>query len=291
MKIKILHTVLILFIFFGLTNSQFGQTNSVPDSVLVEKETCNFYNTASNDVSSSFNEFISLANIPDRWKSSDYIKTGALLGATGFLLLADNTIQNAAQKNHTVFQDNAVKIGDYYGNGIFSAGLGGTLYLTGLIFQHNNARITGRILLEALAASGITVQILKILIGRSRPYKDNGNTFFKPFNSNNDFNSLPSGHTIIAFTVSTVLSERIDNIYASLGLYGLAALTAYQRIYTDNHWFTDTVVGAVLGYSIGKFFTSLHEDDDTNNGKTSHLLNMYPMVGNNNIGIGIFLSL
>jgi membrane-associated phospholipid phosphatase len=49
-----------------------------------------------------------------------------------------------------------------------------------------------------------------------------------------------------------VLAERIDNPLASVGMYSIAALTAGQRLVTDQHWFSDDVMGALIGTLIGR---------------------------------------
>jgi hypothetical protein len=56
--------------------------------------------------------------------------------------------------------------------------------------------------------------------------------------------SLFSGHTTDAFAAATVLSQRFNNIFASIAFYSLAGLTAYQKVYTDQRCFSDTVLAA-----------------------------------------------
>ena len=38
---------------------------------------------------------------------------------------------------------------------------------------------------------------------------------------------------------------------STAGLYALAGVTAWSRVYHDNHWFSDTFLGAALGTSVG----------------------------------------
>jgi membrane-associated phospholipid phosphatase len=136
--------------------------------------------------------------------------------------------------------------------------------------------------------SGLIAQTLKFSLGRARPYLNKGAYYFNPITPNNDYNSFPSGHTIVAFTISTVLSRRFNNTYASIGLYTLASLTAYQRIYSNNHWFSDTFLSAAIGIVVGN---SIVEIQDDKIGETAHqTFSVVPIVNNNYTGVGFFLN-
>ncbi len=121
------------------------------------------------------------------------------------------------------------------------------IYITGLIFEDTEVRTTGRLLFESICLAGATNGIMKFALGRARPYMNLGNNRFEYFELGNDYQSLPSGHTTVAFTCASLLSARINNIYASIALYGIACGTAYERIRSDNHWFSDVVLGAGIG--------------------------------------------
>jgi membrane-associated phospholipid phosphatase len=176
-------------------------------------------------------------------------------------MLFDNNLRDIVRRNQTGTLDNITKIGQYYGEVVPAVSLSAGIYAAGLIFEERSVSLTGRLLGESLLYAGTIDVLLKVLFSRSRPYNNKGNTDFGNYNFDNDYYSLPSGHTTVAFTLSTVLAERIDNIYATIGLYGLAALTAYQRIYSDNHWFSDTVLGAAIGIVISKTVVKLNTSD------------------------------
>jgi hypothetical protein len=72
--------------------------------------------------------------------------------------------------------------------------------------------------------------------------------------------SFFSGHCAIAFSMSTILSRRIGNPFASLGLYALATTTAFGRMYADRHWFSDVFIGTVLGVLIGNSIVGWEEE-------------------------------
>jgi membrane-associated phospholipid phosphatase len=66
--------------------------------------------------------------------------------------------------------------------------------------------------------------------------------------------SFPSGHTIAAFSVATVISRRYGNHkWVPYAAYGTAALIGFARITLSAHFMSDVFVGGVLGYSISRF--------------------------------------
>lgn len=64
--------------------------------------------------------------------------------------------------------------------------------------------------------------------------------------------SFPLGHTTMAFAFSSVLTSLISNPYATIGLYCLVVLTASQRMYSDQHWLSDVILGASIGTAVGQ---------------------------------------
>jgi uncharacterized protein YcfJ len=63
----------------------------------------------------------------------------------------------------------------------------------------------------------------------------------------------------VAFALSTVLAGRIRSTPATVGLYTIAALTASARVYTDEHWVSDTFLGAAIGTVVGN--AVLHQEE------------------------------
>lgn len=238
------------------------------------------------DFDSGISDVFSTMKRPLEFEGSDWLKLGAIIGATGFFMTQDDRIRNAVKTQHSSKMDNIVDIGEYYGGPERMLIIPGGIYLSGLIFNIKSFRTTGRILTENLLLTGIFVQVLKISFGRSRPYTGRGSHFFSPFTFHNDNNSFPSGHTIVAFSTSSVLAERIDNIYASIGLYGLASLTAYQRIYSDNHWFSDTFLSAAIGICIGKYIVKINEEKATE----TYDFSFEPLISPDFKGIGLTFS-
>jgi membrane-associated phospholipid phosphatase len=139
-------------------------------------------------------------------------------------------------------------------------------------------RSTGKVGFEiaqaALYSGGIT-SILKFALGRARPYTDEGSTKYQPFTLWDDgFHSFPSGHTTLAFALSTVLSRNADSRVLKVLAFVPAAMTAFSRVYQDYHWTSDCLVSAVIGYVVATWVVDLHESKEM----PVHLAGVYPLT-------------
>ncbi|MEO7562468.1 MAG: phosphatase PAP2 family protein [Ferruginibacter sp.] len=61
--------------------------------------------------------------------------------------------------------------------------------------------------------------------------------------------SFPSGHATVAFAAATVFAKEYRNRpIIPIVAYSAARLIAVSRTIENKHWFTDVLVGAMLGY-------------------------------------------
>ncbi len=124
-------------------------------------------------------------------------------------------------------------------------------YGIGLLSGSDEVRKVGRMLFQSLSYSGLNVMFFRTVIERKRPYYEKGQWAFKLFTTDNEFQSFPSGHTTVAFAFSTVLAEYFDTFYSRIFFYGLAASTAFARVYNNQHFLSDVFFGALIGISGG----------------------------------------
>ncbi len=184
---------------------------------------------------------------------------GIVTGTTAALFLADVPIRSFALRSHSSLNDDILNITEQYGATGNAIILSGSIYGAGLVLGTPEIRKTGTMLMESLLWTGVVTTVIKYTFGRARPYMNKGNVRFQGIQFSDDFLSFPSGHAAVAFTLSSVLSKRINNTAASIGLYTLAGLTGAARIYHDQHWLSDVFLGAVIGTSVG---TAVARDDD-----------------------------
>ena len=242
-----------------------------------------------NDFSIFLDDGLNLATAPFSFTSTDWLKTGALVIATGLAFSLDPKIKESVTHQRSASFDNVTGYGEKYGSISYAGIFAGGMYLTGKILGDKNISTTGRMLVESVLYTGLTVSLVKYAVGRSRPYTNEGpsDVFAYTFQESNV--SFPSGHTAIAFTVSTVLSRRINNPFASIALYGLAGFTGYQRIYDDKHWFSDVFIGAAIGYFIGNSIVDSEENRSSKNNFLSDVTVM-PTLSSGGVGLSLHLD-
>ena len=205
-----------------------------------------------------WDDIFHVVTFPTRMNIPDGMVLCGVLGTTGILFWQDENIRgwirDVPGNDGT---DAAAKAGKWLGDGrlivplFLVSGAGGYL--------GNNQRLV-RIsveTLETLALSGLSVQILKISTGRSRPFRDSGSwDFTGPNFSNEAFHSFPSGHAVTIGSVAGVLAGEFESPWIDLAAFSLVGLTAFQRMYADKHWASDvflgSAIGAATGYSIAR---------------------------------------
>jgi membrane-associated phospholipid phosphatase len=187
---------------------------------------------------------------------------GVLVGA-GILIANDEGIYRGFktfQKNNSWVDKVSPRI-TLLGDWGIDCGIAGLFVLGGLALKDKKARDTGLMALETLLHTGFLVQVVKHLAGRQRPSVENGQDYwFGPgaFLNRYDegffarYDSFPSGHTISAWGLATVIAENYKSFWVQLACYGLATGVGLSRLTEDAHWLSDVFIGAVLGYAIGR---------------------------------------
>ena len=260
--------------FIIITNLSFAQNTSVNKSI---------GNVFVTDAGSAFNVSIATFKQPFEFTKGDWLVVGAIAGGTALLFTVDKNIKNFSLSNQTSLNDKIFNFDSFYGNGytaLFTTGL----YGVGLFSDNHEIRELGLHASEAFIISGLVTGILKVIIGRRRPYAGDDHLVFKPFQlTNNDYHSLPSGHTTVAFAVSTVVAHYLENVYWKIFWYGAAGMVGLSRIYNNQHWASDVFLGAAIGYFVGEFVV------DFNAEKNSELssIKISPIISFNKIGLNL----
>lgn len=226
---------------------------------------------------------------PTKWNGSDWLKIG-LTSATTFLIIgtADQPARDAVLRDGR-FDPNGIFIpqsqkyyksvpaefGRIWGELYAPIALFGGFAIHSLLTEDIKTRKIAYEIGQASIYAGALSFILKLAFGRSRPYLNEGTTHFTPFASifNQDNQSLPSGHSTVAFVISTVLSRNVKSPYLKVVAYLPAVLTLISRVYQDQHWASDTFTGAALGYFIATWVVDQHE----NNKSIVEMSSIYPI--------------
>lgn len=191
----------------------------------------------------------------------------------------DYNSRTLAQKNFSGFNNKLFFIDNIYGSVYSLAGIA-AFYGYGILSDNFKVRKLGLQLIEAAVYSGLITGFFKTIIGRSRPYTQENKLSLHPINFTYKNTSFPSGHSTIAFAVSTVLANNTDNIFLKILSFTAAGLSASARIYHNAHWFSDVIAGGAVGYFVGDF-VSTYENENQNITE----VNYYPYLLNNGVGI------
>lgn len=222
-------------------------------------------------------------------KDLNYLLPLAML--TSATIIFDEEINKNIQKfrNETPVVNNLSPLLTYGGELPFLAGASGFMYLTGLTFKDEKLRQTGAITTYALVNSAVVITLLKMTFGRQRPNIDGSSKWhFFPQSLNQfkgeetgKYNSFPSGHSIAAWTLATVISEQYkDNLYIPIIAYSFATCVSLSRTTENAHWLSDVIIGSVLGYGIGKFSAKVNKNTSwylipSKNGGTLSITGIY----------------
>jgi membrane-associated phospholipid phosphatase len=120
---------------------------------------------------------------------------------------------------------------------------------------------------EAIAVSSAISGIIKGLVGRSRPFVTPGEPWHWQFArgwTDARYFSMPSGHTTAAFAFAAAASVTLARGAATqravmvTATFLSALLVAFARMYSNQHWLSDEVVGALLGMCTGFVIARWH---------------------------------
>ena len=160
-----------------------------------------------------------------------------------------------ANLNRISAATNAVPLALALGAGALYTGIGGE-------FAANTAEIALKAATYTLGLNSAT----RYVVGRARPRQELGSSTFNGFTSSALQSGFASNHVSVAFALVTPFAQRHDMPW----LYGVAAASAFGRVQKRDHWISDTVAGALLGYGIGSLV------NDQNPEKTGMRLSVTP---------------
>src|ERR1051326_483483 len=212
---------------------------------------------------------------PLHWDGGDYLKLGLMGVGTVLAMTADQPVRDMVLRDQSYYKSVPIEGGRVWGEIYMPMALFGGFALHSIISNDIGTRkIAYEIGQASLYAAAITYT-MKFVFGRARPYTNDGAGTYRPFTLSDDaFHSLSSGHATIAFVLSTVLSRNASSGFLKAVAYVPAVFTVVSRVYQDQHWVSDNLLGAAVGYFVATWIVNLHEQNESRIGMTS----LYPLT-------------
>lgn len=226
---------------------------------------------------------------PARLKWKHAALWGGVAVATVLLIKNDEGIY----KNFTRLHDehkwvrDASPVFTQFGEFWVPYGIAGSFCLAGLVFRDEYTVTTGSLALQAMLHSGLVIQVVKHLAGRRRPFVGNGQDYwygpkamFRRYNEEgfSHYDSFASGHTITAWSLATVIASRYPHSFLIGALsYTTATLCGLSRVTEKDHWLSDVLVGAAMGYAIGRLVVRNHD----------RRLQVIPQIDGRSVAVGL----
>ncbi len=193
---------------------------------------------------------------PTNYQWDDWLLAGSLAGTAAVVYTQDRLLFDGLQSDGRFqFAGPQQILAEGFGSGLTAFPLLIGMYAYGSATDNMRPRHAALAGMQSFLLSAGLAFALKELTHRPRPHQQpaaDPTSWFGPFEGSG-FTSFPSGHSMRSFALATVLAGIYqDKPWLGAGFYALAGLTAWSRLNSGGHWPSDVVVGAILGYGIGR---------------------------------------
>ena len=199
------------------------------------------------------------------WK--DWTVFGSVAAATTLAFVYDDEVYSLVDKslNHSQ-SENISKYTDVFGEEYFILPSVALTYAFGSVIDDCRLKNLSLAALQSFVYAEVASAGLKILTCRIRPSEfnsqqptANSQTWLGPFKSF-ESTSFPSGHAMRSFALATTVAGFYpDKKWIGIVSYSLATMTSVGRVISKEHWTSDVIVGAALGYFIGRGVVKFNE--------------------------------
>ena len=214
------------------------------------------------------------------WK--DWSVFGGIATATTLAFVYDDEIFNYIDKTFTNSQSNTIsQYSDIYGEELFIVPSIALTYGIGAIAKDTRLKNMSLATLQSFIFAEVASAGIKVLTCRERP-DANSQSWLGPF-ATFESTSFVSGHSTRAFALATtVASFYPEKKWIGIVSYSLATMTSVGRVISKEHWTSDVIVGAALGYFIGRGVVKFNEKIGNIN-----QVKIEPIATNYGVGIAV----
>jgi membrane-associated phospholipid phosphatase len=199
----------------------------------------------------------SLATAPLHWRSAEWRRLGAGVAAVAIVGALDKPIMDVVQRNRSSATESFSKAITPFGGGRMLQ-ISALMFAGGALMHDKRLEAAGRdAVISELWSAGLVTPLIKRIVGRSRPFLDEGTHSFHPF-SGKSHESFPSGHATNAFAAATAIASHYQSTAARVIVYSMATGVAYSRVHDNVHWPSDVLAGALIGRAVAKSVAFRH---------------------------------
>lgn len=193
---------------------------------------------------------VGLWTSPAKARFADATWLVPLGGFAAALLVTDSDISRHLSKDPNTL--NRYRHLSDYGAYAMAGGAGG-LYFLGLITHNQHQRETGFLSGEAAIDSLAATEVLKFATGRQRPFQGNGTGSFWSSGA-----SFSSEHAAATWSIAGMVAHEYPSPLMKFLSYGTATVVSASRITAKQHFPSDVLVGAALGYLTSEYVYRRH---------------------------------
>lgn len=192
------------------------------------------------------------------WK--DWTVFGGIATATTLAFVYDDEIYDFVNNTFTNSQSNTIsQYSDIYGEELFIVSSIALTYGIGAIAKDSRLKNMSLATLQSFIFAEVASAGIKVLTCRERPIGANSQqltvncqSWLGPF-ATFESTSFVSGHATRAFALATTVAGFYpEKKWVGIISYSLATATSLGRVISKEHWTSDVIVGAALGYFIGR---------------------------------------
>ena len=221
------------------------------------------------------------------WK--DWSVFGGIATATTLAFVYDDEIFNYIDKTFTNSQSNTIsQYSDIYGEELFIVPSIALTYGIGAIAKDTRLKNMSLATLQSFIFAELASAGIKVLTCRERPDANsqqptaNSQSWLGPF-ATFESTSFVSGHSTRAFALATTVAGFYpEKKWVGIVSYSLATMTSLGRVISKEHWTSDVIVGAALGYFIGRGVVKFNEKIGNIN-----QVKIEPIATNYGVGIAV----
>ena len=215
---------------------------------------------------SYWNSGLTVLSQPLHYDWKDWTVVGGVAVATTLAFVYDDEIYNLVDRTFSENQSNTIsKCTDVFGEEYFILPSVALTYAISAINKDNRLRNMSLAALQSFVYAEVASAGLKVLTCRERPTANgqqptaNSQTWHGPF-ATFESTSFPSGHAMRSFALATTVAGFYpEKKWVGIVSYSLATMTSVGRVAGKEHWTSDVIVGAALGYFIGRGVVKFNE--------------------------------